>query len=123
MKKNRFREDNFAAVAAAVEEGRRQTVWGLASVLDQSKDTFSRNLSEDLVLEKRSDCSVPKLLNGDQKKDSVDKCNSLLKLMWSTGLSVLDIDATTDESTMPFLTPETKKQSSNWSKKGQSGPF
>jgi hypothetical protein len=82
------------------------------------------NLSEDLVLEKRSDCSVPKLLNGDQKKkDSVDKCNSPLKLMWSTGPSVLDIVATTDESTMPFLTPETKKQSSNWLKKGQPGPF
>jgi hypothetical protein len=33
MKKNKLREDNFTAVAAADEEGCRQTISGLASVL------------------------------------------------------------------------------------------
>jgi hypothetical protein len=58
----------------------------------------------------------------DQKKDSVDKCNSLLKLTWSTGLGVLDRIVTKDESTLSFLMPETKQQSKQWVKKGQPGP-
>jgi hypothetical protein len=53
----------------------------------------------------------------------VDKCNSHLKLTWSTGLSVLDRVATKDKSTVPFLTPETKQQSKQLIKKGQPGPF
>jgi hypothetical protein len=122
MKKNKPREDNFTAVAAAVDEGRRQTVWELASVHGQSKDTIIRILSEDLGLVKRSARSVSELLIGDQKKGRVDKCNRILKLTWSTGLGVFDRIFTQDESIVSFFMPETKQQSTQWIKKGQLGP-
>jgi hypothetical protein len=118
MKKNKPREDNFTAVAAAVDEGRRQTVWELASVHGQSKDTIIRILSQNLGLVKRSARSVSELLIWDQKKGRVDKCNIIFKLMWSTGLGVFDRIFTQDETIVSFFMPETKQQSTQWIKKG-----
>jgi histone-lysine N-methyltransferase SETMAR len=121
-KKTKRTCDVVAAVAAAIEEDRRQTLRGLALTLDQSKDTIRRILTEDLGFVKKSARWVPKLLTEDQKKDRVEKCNGLLQLVWTEGLGVLDRIVTMDKSAVSFHMPETKRQSKQWVKKGQPGP-
>jgi hypothetical protein len=78
-------------------------------------------LSNGLVLVKKFVLWVPKLLNEGQKKDTVGKCNHLLKLAWSLGLGVLDRIRTKDELSVSLHTPETKQHSQQSAKKGQKG--
>jgi hypothetical protein len=59
----------------------------------------------------------------DHKEDRVDKCNCLLKLMWSTGWGVLDGVFTKDESAVSFHTSKTKQQSKQFLRIGQAGRF
>jgi hypothetical protein len=65
---------------------------------------------------------VPKLLKKGPKKDRVDQCNSLLRLIWSEGLGFQDRIITMDKSAVSFHTSETKRQSKQRAKKGQEGP-
>jgi hypothetical protein len=119
LKKNKVTEDIVAAVATAVKDGRRQTVQGLVQSLfkgrTQSKDSVwgPRPNKENVLWE-------PKLLNEGQKKDTVDKCNNLLKLY--PGPSVLDRIGTMDELSVSLHMSETKQQSEQCAKKGQRGP-
>jgi hypothetical protein len=61
-------------------------------------------------------------LNEGQKKDTVAKCNHLLKLAWSVGLGVLGRIRTKDELSVSFHTPETQQHSKQSANKGQKGP-
>jgi hypothetical protein len=54
--------------------------------------------------------------------DRVDKCNDLLKLIWSVGLGVLDRIGIMDELAVSLHRPKTKQQSRKCIKKGQKGP-
>jgi hypothetical protein len=56
-----------------------------------------RILSEDIGLVKKSVPWVLKLLNESLKKDLVEKCNRLLRLIWFEGLGVLVRIVTMDE--------------------------
>jgi hypothetical protein len=56
-----------------------------------------RILSEDRGLVKKSVPWVLKLLNESLKKDMVEKCNRLLRLIWFEGLGVLVRIVTMDE--------------------------
>jgi hypothetical protein len=118
IKKNKFTEDIVAAVVTADEDGYRQTLPGLASVLGQRKDTIKRILSSGLGLVKKFVLWVPKLLNEGQKKDTVGKCNHLLKLAWSVGLGVLDKIRTKDELSVSLHTPETKQHTEQSANQG-----
>jgi hypothetical protein len=61
-------------------------------------------------------------LKKDPKKDRVDQCNSLLRLIWSEGLGFQDRIITMDKSAVAFHTSETKRQSKQRAQKGQEGP-
>jgi hypothetical protein len=56
------------------------------------------------------------------KKDRVDQCNSLLRLIWSEGLGFQDRIITMDKSAVSFHTSETKRQSKQRAQEGQEGP-
>jgi hypothetical protein len=65
---------------------------------------------------------VPKLLSPDQKKEKVDCSSDFLALLWQHSLVVLNNIVTKDKSAVSFHTPETKRASKQWVKKGQPGP-
>ena len=115
--------DIIAAVAAAVEEDRRITVRQLASRFGLTVGTTHAILTEDLGLFKKSARWVPKLLSPDQKQKRVELSADFLKLVRRHSAAVLNNIVTVDESAVSFHTPETKKQSKQWTKKGQPGPL
>ena len=112
-----------AAVTTAVEADRRLCVRALAQALGTSRMTIHRILHDDLGLIKKSACWVPKLLSQEQKKERVRTSRQMVKLIREKGKGVLGQIVTMDESAVSFHTPETKKQSKQWLKKGTPGPI
>lgn len=115
--------DLVASVAAAVSENRRLTVRAIAKDLLASKDTVHRILKDSLGLSKKSARWVPKLLSPEQKDRRVATSTALVQLIQDKGRSFLDKIITMDETAVSLHTPETKKQSMQWIKKGQPGPL
>ncbi len=66
--------------------------------------------------------AVPKLLSLDQKKERVDSRGDFLALLRWHSLALLNNIVTKDECAVSFHTPETKRASKQWVKKGQPGP-
>ncbi len=85
--------------------------------------TVQAILTDNLGLVKKSARWVPKLLSSEQKTERVDCSNAFLDLIRRQSLAVLNNIVTMDESAVSFHTPETKKQSMQWVKKGQPGPI
>jgi len=63
------------------------------------------------------------LLSDQQTEERVRTSKALVKLVYNKGRSVLGKIITMDESAVSFPTPETKKQSKQWLKKGSLGPI
>jgi histone-lysine N-methyltransferase SETMAR len=121
-KKTKRTADVIAAVSTAIKEDRRITIRQLALGCGVSSGTISNILHAELGLVKKSARWVPKLLSEDQKKERVRSCNSFIHMLQKKSLSMLDQIVTMDESAVSFHTPETKKQSKQWLKKGSPGP-
>ena len=118
------RTDNLvAAVAAAVEDDRRVKIKDIAKGLQVSYGTIYNILHDDLGLEKLSARWVPKLLSQEQKQARVETSMAFNKMVQMKGLEVLGRIVTMDESSVSFHTPTTKKQSKEWTPKGQAGPI
>ena len=118
------RTDNLiAAVSAAIEEDRRVTINEIAQDLGVSYGTVYNIIHDDLGLEKLSARWVPKLLSQEQKQARVESSMAFVKMVERKGLEVLNKIVTMDESSVSFHTPATKKQSKEWTKKGQPGPI
>ncbi len=122
-KKTKRTEDVVAAVAATVEQNRRLTVRELASMLDLTFATVQSALTIDLGLVKKSARWVPKLLTTAQKDERVQRSEDFLQLLRKHSLAALNNIVTMDESAVSLHTPETKRQSKQWVKKGQPGPL
>jgi DNA-binding transcriptional regulator YhcF (GntR family) len=122
-KKTKRTEDVVAAVAATVEQNRRLTVRELASMLDLTFATVQSALTIDLGLVKKSARWVPKLLTTVQKDERAQRSEDFLQLPRKHSLAALNNIVTMDESAVSFHTPETKRQSKQWVKKGQPGPL
>ena len=122
-KKTRRTADVVAAVAESVEEDRRVTVRTLAARHGLTYGTVSLILKQDLGLVKKSARWVPKLLSPEQKQLRVDLSDDFLKLLRRRSAALLNNIVTMDESAVSFHTPETKRQSKQWTKKGQPGPI
>jgi len=122
-KKTTRTADLVASVSAAVGENRRLCVRTIAKDLSASKDTIHRILVDNLGLAKKSARWVPKLLTPEQKERRVVTSTTLVRLIQNKGLSFLGNIVTMDETLVSLHTPETKKQSMQWIKKGQPGPL
>jgi histone-lysine N-methyltransferase SETMAR len=121
--KTKWTDDVVAAVAATIETDRRLTIREIAGMLGLTFATVQSTLTVDLGLVKKSARWVPKLLSSDQKEERVRRSEDFLQLLWRRSLAVLDNIVTMDESAVSFQTPETKRQSRQWVKKGQPGPI
>lgn len=122
-KKTKRSPDVVAAVAAAVKEDARRTVDQLALMVGVSHGTILNILHDDLGLVKKTARWVPKLLTAEQKKERVRVCNKLIAAVNRDSKAMLARVVTMDETMVSFHTPETKKQSKQWIKKGQPGPI
>jgi hypothetical protein len=79
-------------------------------------------LHNDLGLVKKSAHWVPKLLTTAQKKEWTAACD-FLGLLQQHSLPVLDNIVIMGESAVSFHTPEMKRQSKQWVKNCQPGPW
>ena len=113
----------IAAVAAAIEEDGRVSVRELASANGVSNDTIHKILHDELGLSKKSARWVPKLLSQEQKEKRVELCKNFIAAVHRHSMSYLDTIVTMDETMVSLHTPETKKQSKRWVKRGQPGPL
>jgi Transposase (partial DDE domain) len=110
-------------VAADIEDDRRVTIKTLVAAHDVSVDTIHRILHQDLGLEKKSARWVPKLLSEAQKQERVRVCSDFVTAVNRRSKAMLDNIITMDETMVSYHTPETKKSSKQWIKKGQPGPL
>jgi len=115
--------DLVAAVTAAVKEDARVSISALAAVHGVSTGTIFNILHDDLGLSKKSARWVPKLLSEEQKQERVRTCEEFVAAVHRHSKSMLDNIVTMDETMISYHTPETKKQSKQWRRKGQPGPI
>jgi histone-lysine N-methyltransferase SETMAR len=113
----------IAAVAASIEQDRRQSVKSLAAAHGVSVYTIHGILHKDLGLEKKSARWVPKLLSDEQKEERVRTSRACVAAVQSRSMAMLQNIVTMDETMVCHHTPQTKKQSMQWVKKGQPGPL
>ncbi len=121
-KKTKRTGDVLAAIAATIEEDRRIMVRELAATHGLPIGTVHAILKEDLGLVKKSARWVPKLLSLEQMEERVAASGDFLALLRRHSLALLNNIVTMDESAVSFHTPETKRASKEWVKKGLPGP-
>jgi histone-lysine N-methyltransferase SETMAR len=112
----------IAAVAADVEADRRICIDTLAWVHGVSVGTIFKILKQDLGLVKKSARWVPKLLTQEQMDRRKETSEAFIKMIQDKGRDFLGKIITMDESAVSMHTPETKRQSKQWLKKGTPGP-
>jgi len=122
-KKTKRTQENIDAVAAAVLEDARVNVRDIVSALGLKKTTVHTILRDNLGLVKKSARWVPKLLSVEQKAERVRTCTEFIAAVHRRSMAMLDNIVTMDETMVSYHTPETKKQSKQWIKKGQPGPI
>ena len=88
-----------------------------------SHGTIHTILHEDLGLVKKSARWVPELLTDAQKEERVRTCKQFTAAVRRDSMHRLTKIVTMDETMVSFHTPETKKQSKRWIKKGKPGPL
>ena len=113
----------IADVAAAIQDDARVTVDHLVEAFGVSHGTIHTILHEDLGLVKKSARWVPKLLTDAQKEERVRTCKQFTAAVRRDSMHRLTKIVTMDETMVSFHTPETKKQSKRWIKKGKPGPL
>ena len=120
-KKTKRTEDVVELVKCDIEEDRRVTLRQLAARYDMSLGSMQNLVTEQLGMRKKSARWVPKLLSEEQKEERVRCSQAFVKMAMDNSQS-LNIIVTMDETAVSFHTPETKRQSKQWVKKGMPGP-
>jgi histone-lysine N-methyltransferase SETMAR len=113
----------IADVAADVSNDGRITVRELADTYGLSTQTVHKILHDDLGLSKKSARWVPKLLSKEQMEERVRISSTFVAAVHRHSLAWLDNIVTMDETMVSQHTPQTKKQSKRWVKKGPPGPI
>ena len=122
-KKNVRNQWLIAPVSAAVGYDARVNIRDIAAANGVSYGTIFNILHKDLGLSKKSARWVPKLLTDAQKEQRVLSSNKFIAAVYRRSLAMLDNIITMDETMVSFHTPETKRQSKQWTPKGQPGPL
>lgn len=114
----------IAYVQRAVQENRRCTVSEIVAELGFTRGTVHRILKDQLHLSKLSARWVPRLLTAEQKIRRVECSQINLTMLRDEGTD--DFWArfiTTDETWLPFFSPDTKESSKQWLVKGATPPL
>jgi len=122
-KKTKRTSSIITAVDAAIKEDGRLTIAEIAAATGAKKATVYNIIKKELGLVKKSARWVPKLLSADQKNERVRICRDFVAAVHRRSLHMLDCIVTMDETMVSYHTPETKKQSKQWVKKGLPGPI
>ena len=109
-------------VQCMVQEDRRCTISEMVHELRLTRGTVYRILKDHLKLSKLSARWVPRLLTSDQKSRRVVCSQENLQMAISEGDTFWERLITTDETWLPFFTPETKEDSKQWLRKGSTPP-
>jgi hypothetical protein len=70
-------------------------------------------------LEKKTARWAPRLLSPDQKEERVNACAELVAAVQRHSIAMMDQIVTMNENMVCYHTPETKRQSKQWVKRGQ----
>ena len=106
----------------AVQEDGRITVREISELFDLSTSTVHTILTENLKLERLSARWVPRLLKEDEMKERVRASNAFLRRWRKEGDEFLSRIITVDETWLVYYDPETKQQSSMWTRRGSTPP-
>ncbi|XP_055306592.1 histone-lysine N-methyltransferase SETMAR-like, partial [Sitodiplosis mosellana] len=114
--------ENIKKVYKMVKDDRRLKVREIAEALHISTSVVFKILHEHLEMHKLSARWVPHLLSPLQKHDRMDISEQCLAIFRANPDEFLRRFITTDETWVHHYTPETKNQSKQWVKKGESAP-
>ena len=115
-------EDSVLGVKLMLEEDRRCTISEIVCKLGLTRGTVYRILKDHLQLSKLSARWVPHLLTSDQKIFRKECSQENLQMVSIEGDNFWARLITTDETWLPFFTPETKEGSKQWLGKGSTPP-
>lgn len=110
-------------VQRMLTDNRRCTVSEMVTNLGLTRGTVHRILKTHLELSKLSARWVPRLLTFDQKIRRKECSQENLQLIREEGDDFWARLITTDETWLPFFTPDTKEGSKEWLKKGATPPL
>jgi hypothetical protein len=113
----------ITSVAAAVANDRLNGTQSLAADHGVCLRTICQIFKEDLGLEKKSECWLPKLLSEKHKKERMRISKEFVATIQRCGLSMLDNIVTMDETMVSYYAPDTQKMSKDWTLKGKPGPL
>ena len=122
-KKTKRTADKIEEISTYIESDRRISIQELSSLSGLSYGTVSNVIHEDLGLVKKSARWVPRLLTEDQKMARIRSSQQFVKMVQTGPMDILDRIVTMDESSVSFHTPESKRNSKQWLKKGSPGPL
>jgi hypothetical protein len=111
----------IAVVKNCIDADRRQTVTEISEIVDISKTTVHRILSDKLNMSRVCARWVPRLLKEDEKERRVAASTEFLKRVTADD-SLLDRTITCDETWLHYFEPEGKRQSSAWKTPGTPPP-
>ena len=103
-------------------DDRRLKVRELADMIGISKSAIHRILTENLNMKKLCARWVPRLLTMEQKQRREDVSIECLAMFRSNKAGFSRQFITMDETWVHHFTPETKEQSKQWTKRGESAP-
>jgi len=107
-------KDMIARVEQMVMEDRRLTVKQIAVNAGISVGSVDTILHDDLKMRKVSARCVPRMLTDENKSSRVAMCQAMLSRDKVMNSAFFSSDVTMDETWMPMLNPETKRQSIQW---------
>lgn len=114
--------ENIARVRELIERDRRFTVLQISEELGVSYGSVQSIIRKQLGFRKISARWVPRLLNDDQKAARVRISQLLRTRFEEEGEAFLHKIVTCDETWVHHYTPESKRASMEWRKKGEENP-
>lgn len=114
--------DNIRAVRDLIEEDRRVTISDIASHVGISFGSVQAIISDELKFRKLSARWVPRLLSQEQTNLRQEVSQRHLSRYEEEGDDFLNRIVTSDETWVHHYTPESKRSSMEWRKRGAAGP-
>lgn len=114
-------DENAVLVRSLIEDNRKITIRSIAEETDLSFGTVQKIITVDLDMIRVAAKFVPKMLTREQKANRKDVCENLTEML-NTEPDLLQKIIAGDESWCFAYDPLTKRQSSEWIKRGSPRP-
>ena len=114
--------ENVTRVEQLILDNRRITVREISEAVGISVGSVEDIVHKELQFSKVSARWVPRILTSEQRAKRVEVCNDLLQRYEEEGETFLESILTCDETWVHYSTPESKKASMQWKRKGSPPP-